>query len=436
MGMRIWASIVAILVCGYGLFGRTFAYVGIPSAKVFIGDVILAVFLVFCTRSIIRPWLAGLLYSTHFSSLFWSLVFFISYGSFELARGLTLDYPPLTALQDFVFNVYPLYFFVGLWTATAFPDLLHRIVRFLAVVSGIYGLAYYSFLRNNTLMLPGTNLPLIVGPSGSMALLGLPCFERDLRRWWPLLGVSTFLVLAGQIRSEWLGLGAALALRGILLGKPQRFLWSLAFVAALLTVGYWTNFDIPSPQGRGGAISSREILARAVAAVDRDAAREYSSKNADTYAGTVSWRQRWWQAIWSSVNSDIETTLLGHGYGYPIHQLVPYLRQETEEAKTRTPHNIFYYALGYTGWIGVIIFYGFQAALAILLLRVWRRTGQVFGIISWLAALISGHFGNFFETPFGAIPYYLMMGMASTDLVRNTANEHIVSAQLVPATRW
>jgi hypothetical protein len=434
--MRTWASIVAVLVCGYGLFGRTFAYVGIPSAKVFIGDVVLALFLVFCTRAVIRPWLAGLLYPTHFSGLFWSLIFFISYGAFELARGLALEYPPLTALQDFVFNVYPLYFFLGLWAATAYPDLLSRIVRFLAVAGCIYGLAYYSFLRNITLMLPGTNLPLIVGPSCGMALLGLPCFEKNLRRWWPFLAVDTFLVLAGQIRAEWLALGAALALRSVLIGKPQRFLWNLTFVVALLAVGYWMDFDLPSPQGRGGQISSREIVARAVAAVDRDAAYEYSSKNIDMYAGTVSFRTQWWQAIWSSVHSDTETSLLGHGYGYPLHELVPYLLHGSDQVNTRTPHSIFFYALGYTGWIGVIIFYGFQLALAIILLRVWRITGQVFGIIIWLATLVSAHFGNVFETPFGAIPYYLMVGMAAADLVRNVSNEHIVSAQLVPAARW
>jgi hypothetical protein len=434
--MRIWASIVVILVCGYGFFGRTFGYVGIPSAKLFIGDVVLAIFLVFGTRAIFRPWLAGLLYPSPFSGFFWSLIFFISYGAFELVRGLALEYPPLTVFQDFVFNVYPLYFFLGLWAATAYPDLLPRIVRFLAVGGCIYGLAYYSFLRNITLMLPGTDLPLIVGAGGGMALLGLPCFEKNLRRWWPFFAVDTFLVLGGQIRASWLGLGAALALRSVLIGKPQRFLWNVTFVVALLAVGYWTDFALPSPQGRGGEFSSREIVARVVAAVDRDAAYEYSGKNVDMYAGTVYFRTEWWQAIWSSVHSDTETSLLGHGYGYPLHNLVPYLRHGSDAVNTRTPHSIFYYALGYTGWIGVITFYSFQLALAITLLRVWRTTGQVFGIIYWLASLVGAHFGNFFETPFAAIPYYLMMGMAAADLVEKVSNEDIVSAQLVPAARW
>ena len=62
--MRLWVRFAAILVCGYGLFGRTFAYVGIPPAKLFIGDIALALFIVFCTGSIIRPWWDGLVSSS------------------------------------------------------------------------------------------------------------------------------------------------------------------------------------------------------------------------------------------------------------------------------------------------------------------------------------------------------------------------------------
>ena len=184
-------------------------------------------------------------------------------------------------------------------------------------------------------------------------------------------------------------------------------------VVALLLIGFGVQFEIPSPAGRGGAVSSSEILARAIAPIDRDAALDYSRKNADLYAGTTSWRTNWWAAIWSSVHLRTETTLLGHGYGFPLHDLVPYLR----DSDVRTPHNVFFDALGYSGWIGVAIFYGFQAAFGLTLFRVWRATGQSYGIISWLGTLVAAHFGNVFETPFGAIPFYLLTGMAAAGLV-------------------
>src|SRR5262249_38260250 len=135
------------------------------------------------------------------------------------------------------------------------------------------------------------------------------------------------------------------------------------------------------------------------------------------YAGTASWRTKWWSAIWRSAHADAETTLLGHGYGYPLHDLMPDLRG----TDVRTPHNVFFYCLGYSGWIGVAAFYSFQAALGLLMFRVWRTTGQSFGLMIWLGALVGGHLGNSYETPFGAIPFYLMTGMSAAPLVRPAA---------------
>src|SRR5690606_39928801 len=43
---------------------------------------------------------------------------------------------------------------------------------------------------------------------------------------------------------------------------------------------------------------------------------------------------------------------------------------------TRTPHSVFYYALGYTGWVGVILFAALQYAILAHLWRSYRLTGQ------------------------------------------------------------
>ncbi len=42
-----------------------------------------------------------------------SLLLFILYGGFEVLYGLYSGYSPLTALQNLVFNIYPVYFFCG-----------------------------------------------------------------------------------------------------------------------------------------------------------------------------------------------------------------------------------------------------------------------------------------------------------------------------------
>jgi hypothetical protein len=235
---------------------------------------------------------------------------------------------------------------------------------------------------------------------------------------------NLFIVLATQVRAEWLCLIAALLLQSILTGKFKRMLLIGGSVTILLGIGLVTDISIPSPVGRGVKfVSAREIVARAVSVVDKDTAKEFSRKNTDFYAGTVSWRQRWWRAIWDSTYTDTETALLGHGYGYPLDKLVNYLLNMN--LNLRTPHNVFFYALGYTGWIGVLLFFGFQAVIGVTLLRVWALTRQPFGIIFWLSGIIGSLFGDFFEAPQGAIPYYLMIGMVAASLVSRRAGSEL-----------
>ena len=55
----------------------------------------------------------------------------ISYGIFQVIRGVLLGFQPLTAVQNLVFNVYPLYLFVGIWVGKRRPELLLRYVQIL-----------------------------------------------------------------------------------------------------------------------------------------------------------------------------------------------------------------------------------------------------------------------------------------------------------------
>jgi hypothetical protein len=118
------------------------------------------------------------------------------------------------------------------------------------------------------------------------------------------------------------------------------------------------------------------------------------------------WRTVWWFLIWNSAHSDLTTALIGHGYGYPLGDLAPYLAGQF----IRTPHNEFFYALGYTGWFGVIIFFLFQAEFLRLLRKAHKLTGEPLGVPFWAAMMAYGMFFPLGETPYGAIPFYLIVG--------------------------
>src|SRR6202050_5537144 len=109
-----WSKWVLFLLVGYSLTGRSFAYLGIPPAKLFIGDLTLAAFIFLRPRKLFDPWIKALTKGGALGPLAWILLISISYGIFQVIRGVLLGFPPLTAMQNLVFNIYPLYLFLGI----------------------------------------------------------------------------------------------------------------------------------------------------------------------------------------------------------------------------------------------------------------------------------------------------------------------------------
>jgi hypothetical protein len=208
--------------------------------------------------------------------------------------------------------------------------------------------------------------------------------------------------------------------------------WIGAGIVAVLAIGALSDVNLPSPGERGGAISSTEIVARGLAAVSPDLARNLTgSTNVNFYSGTIKWRKMWWKAIWANSQDNYTYLLIGPGYGYSLKNLVTYL---SVDADLRTPHNIFYYALGYTGWIGVTIFFSLQAVCAALLWRTYKVTGQAWGLAIWASGLTAAFFGNVLETPAGAIPFYLCMGLFVGPALDALGTAHEARSRIAPAS--
>ena len=413
MSGKFWFRTVSFLIIGYLCLGRSFAYLGIPAWHVFIAEIILALYLISgpATRLGRWPWVARRI--TKLGRLFTFFLILFAYGVFEVLRGISLGYSSLTAVRDLAFNYYPIFLVLGFWVGLKSPGLAPRLFRTLAWFNGVYGLAYILLLDRVTWTFPGVSnqvapVPVFGTPEFSfVVLLGLLAYERDLRKIWHLLTLNCFVLLGMQVRAEWLGFAIGLLLLGWLTGRFKRILAGGFLVALLLVLMFVANFSLPGPELRGGApISSRSLVGRAVAPFDADLAAQYTSFSQMDVDTTV-WRTVWWLAIWNAVHQSRSLSLLGFGYGYPIGDLVPYLQGEF----IQTPHNAFFYALGYTGWIGVALFVFFQAELAWLLWRAFRHTGQPAGIVLWVAMLAYAQFTAFFEAPYGAIPFFLLLGM-------------------------
>ncbi|MBI3609169.1 MAG: hypothetical protein HY204_00500 [Nitrospirae bacterium] len=398
--------------------GRSFAYWGIPPLHIFIGEIVLAWFLFSGPQAKHGrwPWIAMKSPMLHrYNKLF---LLFLVFGAFQVLHGIFSGNPALDSLRDTAFNYYPFYFFFGLWIGIRDREFLSKFLHLAAWVNGLYGILFIAVLSRVPWFMPGVApevapVPIFGQPSFSAAiLLGLLSFGKDLRRVLPLLLLNAAVLIGMLIRAEWLAFVLGLLVWAWATRNLKRVAFSGVLILVLFGLMYVTNFAYEGPETRGGTISAIELVARVLAPVNPDLAEDYSS-DVRMYGGTAAFRTMWWAAIWDAVHASFSRALLGHGYGFPLGVLVPYL----EDSATRTPHNVFFFALGYTGWIGVIIFALFQSEIARLSWRVYQKTGQPFGIVFWVMMLAFSFFTPFFETPQGAIPFYLVSGCACAALI-------------------
>jgi hypothetical protein len=404
--MVIWPRVAGFLLTGYLTLGRSFAYLGIP--PLFIGEIALGAFLFFKPRVALGTWVASLLRASPLNGVGLALLAFVAYGVWQVGRGALSGFPIIGALKTFTFNYYTIYLFMGIWIGLQAPDFLPKLMRVIAWVNGIYGVIFLVALRRVDIYLPGfgaQDVPLFAPPAGQvMVIVGLLCFERDLRAVWFVLMLNVVITLVWQVRAEWAGLAAAILVWGLLTGRLGRVV-AMA-MAGVALFGMLALADIRLP-GRNGDVSLSESLARVIAPIDLELAKELSPK-AKYHAGTAQWRELWWDGIWRSVHSSPTLQAFGHGYGFPLVSLAPV---DGYKASTRTPHSVFYYALGYTGWVGVILFGALQFAILRLLWRSYRLTGQAAGLAWWVMGMVRFSFEEGLETPMKAIPFYLLMGM-------------------------
>jgi hypothetical protein len=404
---QVWPAWVLLpVVVGYITMTRGFAHIGI--SPLYIGEATLGLLLVAWPGTILGTWARTQLRQHTYTTLATLSVIFVAYGLFQCLRGLIGSGFPKSSLQNFAFNYYIAFLFAGMWLGERHRNLLSRLIWWLAWINAIYGIAYLLVL-GRPVTSEDTSAPIFGWPAGSaIAILGLLCFERDTKRILLPLALNVFVLLGRQVRAEWLAIACAIVLFSVLRGQFIRLMQLGAVVGGLVLAGVLADVKIPAPSSFGGVISARDIVGRAISAVDERAAARLT-EHASAFAGSVSWRTEWWNNLLELTHKRTHTVLFGLGYGYPIWELNPHVDEVNP-----TPHNIFIYVLTYTGWVGVAIFYTLQLYLAWLLWKSYLASGQPFGICLWMLMFVWAHFDNRLETPYGAIPFWVLVGMALT----------------------
>jgi hypothetical protein len=419
----VWLKVAAALLLGYLCLSRTFAYIGVPQWSVFISEILLVLFFL-CGPSVRgSAWTPMVRKERALKRLAIIYAAFLVYGIVQVAHGIGAGNPQLTAMRDLAFNYYPLYVLLGIW-AGAQSEALPKLLRGFAWFNGIYGVLYLLVLNRLEWFMPGVSreiapVQVFAEPIYSfVAVLGLVAYEKRLWRHWYLLALNAFVMLGMQVRTEWLAFAVGLIAWFLVTRQSKRFAQTAAILAAVFVLMYITDFSLPGPEGRGGGeISVRQLTDRALSPFQADMsdARVAAGIGAETPEATFVWRTVWWLNIWDAVHASGSTAMWGFGYGYPLGDLVPYLTGQF----IRTPHNEFFYALGYSGWIGVLLFFAFQQEIGRLLWKSNRLTGDSFGVPFWIAMMAYGMFFPLGETPYGAIPFYLTVGWAMAPVLRH-----------------
>lgn len=421
--------LLSFLVFGYVIGNRGFAQImPIAGLPLFLSELglVVAVSLVLLrgAQNRILPiqtdWLNGLL-------LLW-----LALGSGRIAWDLRTY--GLMALRDFATVYYVLYFFAAQALARHPPShrLLHAtylvtfaVLPFAAVLFSAFPDFFYQNLR----------------------IAGVPLvhFKGDLLATFLFTG---FVVLLPDGRFSWRGVIPwrwLLALGSLTLGLSLLSRASMVglMVAAgwLALAGRWRPAKVIAGVGVAGVLGltavslfqkqdhtqtkAYAVYEAAASIVDFSGTRNYRSGLTDDKADNNRFRLTWWRTVAEETLAGSPVFGLGFGADLARGFVQEYYPDSGEDFTARSPHNIFMTALGRMGLIGV-------ASLLLVYLvqfRVTLRTAQAarsdptrqdaltLQAACWVV-LVSSCFGVVLEGPMGAIPFWIMLGLAHHEATR------------------
>jgi hypothetical protein len=399
---------------GYLVEGRTFAYFGFPGF--YPGELLL---LLDATRRRDGLWhtYVNELRLRPFLPL--AIMAFVIWGVFESLRGYLAGYAALDALRGLATHYYPFFLFVGMGVSRSLsrPLLLRHFIN-LNILIGVASIVALWALADSPNLPWASNVTLVGAPA-------LPCFTLLLAialadRVTPRFAVSTLLAAIAVVLGPRASILGALVGGVVLFGSRwrkinKRVLFFLAGSGVLYSlIIFIIPSAIPDLGGRVGSLTPARVLSRVIATFDKDLAYSIAVDSGedplylDSEAGTADWRRRFWNAAVDSLASPEDWTM-GHGYGFSLGSLMP--GELGYDSSIRTPHNFSVFLLAYTGITGLSLYGLVVIAFVIEVVRCQASLVKTAIMIGGVAVVVMALSGNLFETPFGAVPTYLTMGM-------------------------
>lgn len=233
-------------------------------------------------------------------------------------------------------------------------------------------------------------------------------------RWVTVpLSCGMFLyVVAGENRASLVGL--SLATVALLVTRRWRFpavQYGAALLGLLILLGIAVVGNNTWAERRLDGLRDRLL-----SLTDLRGLRAYQSEDSSFKGDNNRFRLVWWRNIVEDTWAENPT--FGRGFGADLAGgfLQEYYPEGGEEFSARSPHNIFLTVFGRMGGVGLAVWLGLVLQLARRGWNCLRRQEDPIGWALWCSLavmLVSATFGVVLEGPMGAVPFWILAGVAN-----------------------
>lgn len=426
-----YGYLLYFLLAGYAIFGKGFAYIGVP--PLYIGEIALLLGIFVLVRSGCEIAVVGSLPGV----LLLVLITLVIVRTVPYIRTYGIN-----AARDSVLVLYGLFaFIVAAWLLED-PGRLTRVIAVYSRFAWFYGLVAILVVNSSSVLgaampnWPGGGVPIIYVRLGECAshLAGAAVFALlGFRRAGPLW-VIILLCDIGMVsvsRGAMLASMVPIAFGAILSRQKKRFGSVLLLASVLFALTYAAGFNIPLPGGR--SIGPEQITNGFESIVGTS-----DEANLD---GTKEWRLHWWDAI---VDYTFHGPYFWTGKGFGVNLAVAdgfVVGQELRGPPVRSPHSAHMTMLARTGVPGLFLWIATGVSWFAMLFRwmiVARRRGddRWADVFVWIgcygaAMIIDGSFDVALEGPMIGIWFWCVFGfgIAATMIYRAAINADRVVSQ-------
>ncbi|MBX3736823.1 MAG: O-antigen ligase family protein [Candidatus Didemnitutus sp.] len=438
-GPRTEAWLLGFLIFAYIVGNRGFAQVTpVPGLPLFFAELGLGFAgTLFVFRSALTR--ASLWTSTEISTV---LAFWIALGAGRI--GIDVRTWGIAALRDFATVYYAGFFFVAvaLCRQEASRRVLHGAITATFVVLPFTTLLADLFPRffQTNLLIKGVPLILykedLAATYGYAGFLWLLVDRPGERAWWRWPLALTLLVngLLGLSRASLAGV--LVAAIGLAVAGQRR---ALATIAAVGLAGALLLTALALlPGGSFRETRGYAVYEAVMSVTDFSGTRAYRSGFSNDKGDNNRFRLVWWRNVAEETLRD--GPWLGRGFGADLAKgfVSEYMPDTASEFVTRSPHNVFVTVLGRMGLLGVAAWTAFYAAHATATVRVWRAAGRTsertptLFAMTWVV-MVSACFGVVLEGPMGAVPFWILLGLAYAARTAAAAEETSAASDERPA---